>query len=251
MLDLGGVLDYDIEVMGDNRSRKQNRKNTVVREVLEWLEVLAVSAVIAFCINRFLIANSSVPTGSMETTIMSGDRVIGSRLRYTFGEPEKGDVAIFKFGWRCEHCRRATGENPAPDICPFCEKEISHPKTVYYVKRIIGMPGDTVEIRKDGSCSVSDIVSEARDSFASNETRDLVTAAVYVNGEKIEEDYLREPMLYTGDMTFTVPENCYFLMGDNRNGSLDARYWNNSYISRDKMIAKVLFRYWPGIKAIK
>ena len=240
-----------MEVMEGSKSRKQKKKSTFVRELLEWMEVLAVSAVIAFCINRFLIANSTNPTGSMETTIMTGDRVIGSRLRYTFGEPERGDVAIFKFGWRCEHCRKAQGENPAPDVCPHCGKTISHPRTVYYVKRIIGMPGDTVEIKAEGSCKASDIVSEASATFAEGETRSLVTAAVYVNGEKLSEKYLREPMLYTGDMTFEVPEGCYFLMGDNRNGSLDARYWNNSYISKDKMIAKVLFRYWPGIKAVK
>lgn len=237
--------------MEGKKSRKQKQTSSFARELLEWVEVLAVSAVIAFCINRFIIANSTVPTGSMETTIMTGDRVIGSRLRYTFGDPERGDVAIFKFGWRCEHCRKAQGENPAPEECPYCGKEISYPKTIYYVKRIIGMPGDTVEIKAEGSCSPSDIISEARSSFAADETRKLVTAAVYVNGEKLSEDYLCEPMLYTGDMTFEVPEGCYFFMGDNRNGSLDARYWNNSYIPRDRMTAKVLFRYWPGIKVIR
>ena len=237
--------------METKKSRKQRKTNAVVRELLEWLEVLLIASVIAFCINRFLIANSTVPTGSMETTIMPGDRVIGSRLSYTFGKPERGDVAIFRFGWKCNHCRRATGENPAPDVCPYCGKELKHPKTVYYVKRIIGMPGDTVEIKAGGSCGPSEIVSEAREAIADGETRELVTADVYVNGEKIEEDYLREPMLYTGDMTFTVPEGTYFFMGDNRNGSLDARYWHNHYIPQDKLIAKVLFRYWPGIKKVK
>ncbi len=72
-----------------------------------------------------------------------------------------------------------------------------------------------------------------------------MAASVYVNGEKLSDDYLREPMLYTGDMKFEVPEGCYFFLGDNRNASLDARYWEESYISKDKIIAKVLFRYFP------
>ena len=58
-------------------------------------------------------------------------------------------------------------------------------------------------------------------------------------------------MLYTGDMSFEVPEGCYFFLGDNRNNSLDARYWNNSYIEKEKIIAKVLFRYWKTPKILK
>ena len=58
-------------------------------------------------------------------------------------------------------------------------------------------------------------------------------------------------MLYTGDMEFIVPEGCYFMMGDNRNNSLDARYWDNPYIEKEKIIAKVIFRYYPGISVVK
>jgi len=79
----------------------------------------------------------------------------------------------------------------------------------------------------------------------------LAAAGVYVNGEKLTEEYLHEPMLYTGDMHFTVPEGSYFLLGDNRNQSLDARYWNNHYIEKSKIIAKVYFRYFPVPKLIK
>lgn len=223
-------------------------------EVIDWVEILVIAAAIAAFMNNVIIANSQVPTGSMEETIMVGDRVIGSRLAYTFGEPERGDVAIFKFGWQCNRCKKAMGEGTAPETCPYCNEEITHPKTVYYVKRVIGLPGDTVEIKADGSCAQSDIISEAAGSVqlsGENAGKPLVTAAVYVNGEKLTEGYLREPMLYTGDMTFTVPEGSYFMMGDNRNNSLDARYWNDHYIPKEKMIAKVLFRYWPGIKIVK
>lgn len=237
----------------EKRSRKKTEKpsltdrikNPILREIAEWVEMLFIAAIIAGFVNSVLIANSRVPTGSMEHTIMTGDRVIGSRLHYTFGEPERGDVAIFKFGWKCSHCQ-SQGENPKPEVCPECGKKLGLFSTVYYVKRVIGVPGDTVEIIAEGSCEQSEITSEARLSFPEDTAgRKLVTAAVYVNGEKLSESYLPEPMLYTGDMTFTVPEGCYFMMGDNRNGSLDARFWQNSYISKDKMIAKVYVRYFP------
>lgn len=242
---------------GKSRKKKAKQsvydriKNPVLREIAEWLEIITVAGLIAFFVNSTIIANSQVPTGSMETTIMTGDRVFGSRLHYTFGEPKRNDVAIFRFGWRCRKCH-AYGENPAPEVCPSCGEEIKNPRTIYYVKRIIGVPGDVIDIVADGSCSQEDIVSEVKNTFsAENAGKDLVTAAVYVNGEKLEEPYLREPMLYTGDMHFEVPEGCYFMMGDNRNGSLDARYWQNSYIPKEKMVAKVLVRYFPSPSIIK
>ena len=105
---------------GKSRKEGFNLKD----EVISWIQVLVAAAIIAFCVNHFIIANSEVPTSSMETTIMAGDRVIGSRLSYKFGDPQRGDIAIFIY----------------PD------DEAKGIKT-YYVKRIIGMPGDTIEIR--------------------------------------------------------------------------------------------------------
>ena len=150
-------------------------------------------------LNNFVIANARVPTGSMITTIMPGDRVIGSRLAYRFEAPKRGDIIIFH----------------APD----------EPETLY-VKRIIGMPGDKVTIR-DGQVYLND--SEA----------------------PLEESYIKEPMKPAALQEFQVPAGAYFCMGDNRNGSVDARYWTNHYVYIDKIVAKVLFRYWPGIKALK
>ena len=226
-------------------------RNPLLRELAEWIEMLAVAAAVAFLINYTIVANSAVPTGSMEKTIEAGDRVVGSRLHYFFEEPERGDVVIFRLGWQCRYCK-AQDELPAPDVCPDCGKSLSSYATVYYVKRVIGLPGDRVEIRAGGSCAQSQIVSEVRQMFPEDKKDlEVMTAAVYVNGEKLEESYLREPMLYYGDMSFEVPENCYFMLGDNRNNSKDARYWKNSYIERDRIIAKVLFRYWKKVSLIK
>jgi len=223
-------------------------KKSVLKEIGSWAEILVCAFLLAIFINGLIIANSTVPTGSMETTIMSGDRVIGSRLRYTFSEPERGDIAIFSFGWICENCKKARGEGEAPAVCPHCGREIHSPKRLYYVKRVIGIPGDHIEIRDDGGfIRAKELVS---DLGISDPDRQMVTAAIYVNGEKLEEPYLHEPMLYTGDLDFDVPEGSYFMLGDNRNNSLDARFWEDPYISSEKMIAKVLFRYFPGFKKL-
>lgn len=169
------------------------KKTSWKREVWEWLKIIVSAAVIAWALNTFIIANSEVPSGSMENTIMTGDRVIGSKLSYKFEDPQRGDIVIFRF--------------------PDNEK-------IFYVKRIIGMPGDTI---------------------------DIVDGKVYLNGssEPMDEPYIREPMEPEPAMHFEVPEDSYFMMGDNRNYSLDARRWQNTYVKREKIIAKVLFRYFP------
>lgn len=235
-----------------DHSEEKPKKGGFWSEVISWVQVIVAAVAIAFVLNNFVIANSEVPTGSMVPTINEGNRVIGSRLSYTFGEPEKGDIAIFKFGWICEHCKKAMGESPAPEVCPYCGETISRPKTLYYVKRVIGVPGDVIDIKAEGSVKASELSEIPPDlTNGPDDDQELVTAAVYVNGEKIDEPYLNEPMLFTGELHFEVPEDCYFMMGDNRNNSRDARYWNNPYISKDKMIAKVLFRYFPNPSILK
>lgn len=182
----------------NEQEQQQNEKITgssssLKAELMSWLQILVTAACIAFVLNTFIIANSRVPSGSMENTIMTNDRVIGFRLSYLFSDPARGDIAIFRF----------------PDD-----------ESTYYVKRIIGMPGDTV---------------------------DIIDGQVYLNGSEtpLDEPYLREEMEIEMPMHFEVPEDSYFMMGDNRNYSYDARYWKNTYVKRKKIIAKVLFRYWP------
>jgi signal peptidase I len=94
-------------------------------------------------------------------------------------------------------------------------------ETQNYVKRIIGLPGDVVVI-KDGH--------------------------VYVNDEELDESaYIKEPMVpSTQELTYCVPQGCYFMMGDNRNSSLDSRYWKNTYVAEDKILAKAIFKYYSS-----
>ena len=206
--------------------KQPEKKNTWKEELISWIQVLASAAAIAFVLTTFIIANSEVPTGSMENTIMAGSRVIGSRLHYKFSEPERGDVAIFVWGWGHKDCRTMF-EGEEKDTCPRCGTEVGRDtETIYYVKRIIGVEGDTI---------------------------DIVDGKVYLNGSDtpLEEPYLAEEMDPDETYHFEVPEDCFFMMGDNRNYSADARYWRNPYISKDKMIAKVLVEYFLTPKIIK
>lgn len=164
-----------------------------IKEFIEWILIIALAVVAAMLINRYVIIKAEVPTGSMEHTIEVGDCILGLQLAYTFTSPERGDVVIF----------------PYPD----------NPETTY-VKRVIGLPGETVEI-KNGS--------------------------VYINGEAIAEPYLKEEM--RGEYgPYVVPEDCYFMLGDNRNSSQDSRKWANTYLKEEDIMAKVLFRYSPSFQ---
>ena len=171
---------------------------SLIREIWSWVSILAIAALIAFVLNTFIIANSRVPSGSMENTIMTGDRLIGSRLSYKFSDPKRGDIIIFRW----------------PDD-----------ESIYFVKRIIGMPGDTVRISK---------------------------GKVYLNnsGIPLDEPYIKEEMIPEEDVEYKVPGNSYFMLGDNRNNSADSRRWRNTFVHKDKIVAKVLFEYFPKIKII-
>lgn len=180
--------------------QEQEEPFDLKKEIFEWVKIIIAAAAIAFFLNTFIIANSTVPSGSMETTIMTGDRIIGSRLAYKLGgDPERGDIVIF------DH---ETG--------PGNEE-------TRLVKRVIGLPGETVEIRDN---------------------------QLYIDGTLQDEPYLREAM-ESDDYHFEVPEGCYLMLGDNRNYSADARYWPDPYVPEKKILAKVLFRYYPRIGKIK
>ena len=168
------------------------------REIMEWIIVIELAIVVAVVINMFLIVNAVIPSASMETTIMTGDRVFGNRLAYVKEEPQRGDIIIFNF--------------------PDDEKQL-------FIKRIIGMPGETVEV---------------------------IDGKVYIDGssEALVEPYLNvEPVGNYGP--YEVPEGAYFMMGDNRNCSADSRYWNQPYVYRNKILGKAFFCYWPHFGKIE
>ena len=94
-------------------------KEAILKELFDYLKLIVFVVVAVLVINNFVIVNALIPSESMETTIMTGDRLFGNRLAYTFGEPDRGDIIIFKY--------------------PVDEKQL-------FIKRVVGLPGDTVKI---------------------------------------------------------------------------------------------------------
>ena len=187
-------------MLSTSKEPAAKEKDSTAKELFQWLIAILAAVAIALFVDNFLIVNAQIPSGSMENTIMTGDRVVGNRLSYLTKGPERYDVIIFKY--------------------PDDESQL-------FIKRIIGLPGETVEIR-DGH--------------------------IYIDGssEPLEDVETKEYMVGNYG-PYTVPEGCYFVMGDNRNDSKDSRYWINPYVSKDKILGKAVFRYWPitEMKTIK
>ncbi|MCR5153981.1 MAG: signal peptidase I, partial [Lachnospiraceae bacterium] len=139
---------------------RDERRREIRKEIVSWVKTILFAVIIALGINFFVIIRCDVISTSMENTLAAGDKVIGLRMAYVFGKPERGDVVIF----------------PSPDDTA---------DDLLYVKRIIGLPGETVEIR-DGY--------------------------VFIDGDVLYEDYLFEPM-YGSFGPVTVPEDSYFMLG--------------------------------------
>lgn len=177
---------------------KPDVKNSIWKELWEYIKMIIFVVVVVLIVNNFLLINARVPSESMEKTIMTGDRFFGNRLAYLFDAPERFDIVVFKY--------------------PDDESQL-------FVKRVIGLPGETVEI-KDGK--------------------------VYINGSETPLDDSFTPETPTGDYgPYVVPEGSYFMLGDNRNHSGDSRFWKQPYVEKEKIVGKAIFRYFPGVKILK
>ena len=178
----------------NNKEKKKWDKKSVIKEVRDYVFLIILAFVLAFLMNKFVYANAEVPTGSMIPVVQPNDRLIVNRLAYLFKEPKRGDIVMFAF--------------------PDDEKD-------NYLKRIIGLPGEKVEI-KNGLAYIND------------------------SEKPLDEPYINDPP--NGNYgPYNVPEGCYFMLGDNRDESKDARFWNNTYVKKEKIVGKAWLKYYPNI----
>jgi signal peptidase I len=160
------------------------------QEIKEWVITILTAIVLVIIIRAFVLDSRVVPTPSMVPTIQPWDRLFVEKITHRFKGLERGEVIVF-----------------APPEQSRLKDDL--------IKRLIGLPGDTVEIK---------------------------AGKVYVNSEPLMEPYLAEPIQYEYPL-ITVPEGKMFVLGDNRNRSYDSHEWG--FADLESVKGKALFTYWP------
>jgi signal peptidase I len=180
-----------------------------LRVTVDWIVTIAPAIVLA--IKAWVVNPYRIPSSSMETTLHCArptdgcearfsDRVLANRLLYRFRDPERGEIIVFKTPPAAARCGGGG---------------------TTFVKRLVGLPGERLELRTEGGLSW-----------------------VYINGKKLQEPYVGPDRRDArGPETFRIPAGHYFMMGDNRTHSCDSREWGT--VPRDNLIGKVFATYWP------
>jgi signal peptidase I len=167
-------------------TRPAPRRNPFISFLLETIQTILMALVLYFLID-LVLGRVRVENISMEPTVRPGQFILVNKLAYRLGEFKRGDVIIFHYP-----------RNPHED----------------YIKRVVGLPGETVTIR-DGR--------------------------VYINGQPLDEPYISAPPQYYGE--WVVPDDQVFVLGDNRNQSSDSHSWG--FVPRDLVVGRALVVYWP------
>ena len=170
--------------------------------VVEIVKTLVTAAILAFGIRTFVAEARYIPSESMQPTLEINDRLIIEKISYRFRTPQRGDVVVFR---------------PTEELRKQGYKEA-------FIKRVIGLPGDTVEVKND---------------------------KVFVNGKELPEKYIFVPENIPGIKPrpqrpygpTKVPDDQYLVLGDNRNNSLDSRSWG--FVPRENLIGRATVRFWP------
>lgn len=170
--------------------------NKVMKEMISTLMYLLCVLCLTWLVITFVGQRTEVDGGSMEPTLYHGDNLIVDKISYRFRDPQRFDIIVFPFQYE---------------------------KDTYYIKRIIGLPGETVQIDQAGN--------------------------IYINGEKLEENYGKEiikaDLVGIAGEPVVLGKDEYFVMGDNRNNSTDSRTELVGNIKRENIIGRAWVRIWP------
>ncbi len=177
------------------RQKSPNSEQTIGQHIWEWFKVIVVALIISLPIRYFIAEPFIVNGASMDPTFSTGQFLIVDRLTYRFEKPERGDVIVFEYP-----------NNP----------------DIYYIKRIIALPGETIKVV---SGKVTIFNKENLDGFSLDESYVSTTHASTENFEK------------------TLPENHYFVMGDNRSQSSDSRVWGS--LEFERIVGRPFVRLVP------
>lgn len=164
------------------------------REIVNTILWLAAVFVLSWLLVTFVAQRTDVNGTSMYPTLEDGDQLIADKITYRFRDPERFDIIIFPY---------------------------KYAENTYFIKRIIGLPGETVRIDEQGN--------------------------IYINGEILEEEYGYETILYAGlaSEEIVLGEDEYFVLGDNRNVSEDSRYADVGNIKREDIVGRAWLRIYP------
>ena len=189
--------DYDYKI-NEHHDKKKKSKKYIIRNILKEILIDSVYILVVMALMLLVIkyvGQRTVVTGiSMEKTLQDQDSLIVNKISYRFHEPERFDIIVFPF---------------------------AHEKDTYYIKRVIGLPGETVRIDFDGN--------------------------IFINDEPLSENFGTEKITDPGVAVnpITIGKDEYFVLGDNRNHSSDSRTIAVGLIKREKIIGKAIFRLYP------
>lgn len=196
IIDLDEIEDLeeiDIDIIDLDKEKVEEKEFSWKREIIGTaIYLLGVIAVTLLCV-QYVGQRTYVNGDSMNATLEDGDNLMVDKLSYRFKDPERYDIIVFPYQYQ---------------------------EKTYYIKRIIGMPGETVQI---------------------------IDGMIYVDGEMLAETYGTEVMKYAGvaGEPITLGEDEYFVLGDNRNNSSDSRDPSVGNIKEDQIVGKAFIRIWP------
>jgi signal peptidase I len=197
---------------------KQKREKSTAGSLIEFVVIIVVALGLAILIQAFLVKPFRIPSPSMVPTLDVGQRVLVNRLGTHFGDPSRGDVVVFKppAGADSNEC----GIPSEPDDGHPCAKPTDKRSSSNFIKRVIGLPGDTLFVRDNRA---------------------------YVNGKRLTEPYINKDTscdaLCNLDKPIKIPPGYFFMMGDNRGQSDDSRQWGP--VPKKWIIGRAFFTYWP------